>query len=195
VTLDDFPAFTVEEISVGSDEMRVRGRFNHLTGVRLGPSALYCGDAQWPGDLIQCEPDSRRAVFTTPLWVQRDRLSVGSVVPWLPGGWQYFRVNMILAPTSNWQRRRFVPSDAQHFRLGDGHGWTKVGAELDAGEVPTHVEKRGWDHEECRICDAHIGRGMRRLPEGYVNPDDAWLCQACYERYARTSDLGFIFAT
>ena len=122
--------------------------------------------------------------------MQRDLIEVGNVVPWLPSSWQYFHVNMIL--TSSWDRRTFVPSDAQHFRYGNSHGWTKAGARLSDGQVPTHIEKDGWDHEECRICDAHIGRGGS--PEGYVNSDDAWLCPECYERYGRIRDLGFIFA-
>jgi len=28
-------------------------------------------------------------------------------------------------------------------------------------------------------------------PDGYVDPDDHWLCQACYERYAVSRDLSF----
>jgi hypothetical protein len=81
---------------------------------------------------------------------------------------------------SRWERRAFVPSDAQHFWQGDAHGWTKVGVPLSSDQVPTHIEKDGWDHEECQICGMHIGRGV--LAEGYVNHDDEWLCQTCYER-------------
>jgi len=125
------------------------------------------------------------------LWVERDLIKVGSVVPWLPSSWQFFHVNMILV--SRWERRAFAPSDAQHFQQGDAHGWTKVGAPLSSDQVPTRIDKGGWDHEECRICDTHIGRGG--WPEGYVNQNDDWLCQTCYERYGRTRDLGFILAT
>jgi hypothetical protein len=191
MTLKDLPALAVEEITLDADDLRLRGRFSHLRGVHIGTSYLYCGDAQWPGELIELDVDTRYATFVAPSWVQRDLINVGSVVPWLPSSWQYFHVNMIL--TSSWERRTFVPSDAQHFRWGNSHGWTKAGARLSDGEVPTHIKKGGWDHEECRICDAHIGRGGS--PEGYVNPDDAWLCPACYERYGRIRDLGFIFAT
>jgi hypothetical protein len=189
MNLEDLPAFAVEEISVGSDELRLRGHFSHLTGVDVGASFLYCGDAQWPVELVEFERTSRSGVFSAPLWVQRQLIQVGSVVPWLPGAWQFFHVNMILK-TSSWERRRFVPSDAQHFRVGDAHGWTKAGAELGNDHKPTHVERDGWDHEECRICDGHIGRGGS--PDGYVNQKDEWLCQECYEKYGRTKDLGFI---
>ena len=189
--LEDLPALVVEEITLECDELRVRGRFSHLTGVVLGTSSLYCGDAQWPGELIEFDSDTRCGIFKTPSWVQRDLIKAGSVVPWLPSGWQFFHVNMIL--TSSWERRTFVPSDAQHFRCGNIHGWTKVGERLSDGNIPTQIEEGGWDHEECRICYAHIGRGG--APDGYVNGDDAWLCTACYELYGRTRDLGFIFAT
>ena len=191
MTLKDLPALVVEEITLDRDELRVRGRFSHLTGVVLGDSYLYCGDAQWPGDLIEPHTDTGYAIFKAPSWVQRDLIKVGSVVPWLPCGWQFFHVNMIL--TSSWERRTFVPSDAQHFRCGTVHGWTKTGAKLTDGNVPTHIEEGGWDHEECQICYAHIGRGG--ASDGHVNRDDAWLCPACYERYGRTRDLGFIFAS
>jgi hypothetical protein len=191
MTLNDLPAFAVAEITQASDELRLRGRFSHLTGVHLGRSYLYCGDAQWPGDLIECDALTRNALFTAPSWVQRDLIKVGSVVPWLPTSWQFFHVNMILM--SRWERRAFVPSDAQHFQWGDTHGWTKVGAPLGSDQVPTRIEEDGWDHEECRICDTHIGRSG--LSEGYINRDEEWLCQTCYERYGRTRDLAFIFAT
>ena len=190
MTLNDLPAFAVEQITSASDELRLRGRFSHLTGVQLGRAYLYCGDAQWPGDQIECDTGTRNAVFTAPSWVQRDLIKVGSVVPWLPTRWQFFDVNMILR--SRWERRAFVPSDAQHFQLGDVHGWTKIGAQLNSGEVPTHIERDGWDHEECRICDTHIGRGGSL--EGHVNQDDQWLCQTCFERYGQPRDLAFIFA-
>ena len=191
MTLDDLPAFAVEEITETSDELRVRGRFSRLTGVQLGTSSLYYGDGQWPGDLIECNGATGYAVFVTPSSVPRDRIKVGSSAPWLPASWQFFHVNMILM--SHWERRAFVPSDAQHFQQGTVHGWTKAGETLPSDHVPTYIEKGGWDHEECWICYSHIGRGG--LPEGFVNQDDKWLCQFCYERYGRTRDLGFIMAT
>jgi hypothetical protein len=191
MTLNDFPAFAVEEITEASDELRLRGRFSHLAGVTLGRSYLYCGDAQWVGDLIEIDAGARNAVFTAPPWVQRDLIKVGSVVPWLPTSWQFFHVNMILM--SRWARRTFVPSDAQHFQQGDIYGWTKAGNPLRSDLVPTHMVEGAWDHEECEICYAHVGRGG--LPEGYVNQDEVWLCLTCFERYGRTRDLGFIFGT
>jgi hypothetical protein len=188
IPLQELPAFAVEKITLSSHTVELRGRFNHLTGVQLGTSHLYCGDCQWPGELIECDAATHDAVFTAPSWVQLDRIHVRSVVPWLPSRWQFFHVNMILA--RDWERRAFVPSDAQHFRVGDLHGWTKFGTPLADNHTLTHVEKDGWDHEECRICDAHIGRGGST--EGYVNQSDWWLCQNCYERYGRDADLGFI---
>ena len=193
MTLEQIPAIVVEEISVVSDELQLRGRFTHLNGVQLGPSALYCGDAQWPGELVECNRDSREALFTAPLWVLRDRISVGSTVPWLPDGWQYFHVNLVTAPTSAWNRRDFVASDAQHFRVGNAHGWAKAGAKLEPDHELTHVEPGGWDHEHCEICSARIGSGG--MTEGYVNESDAWLCGTCYEQYARAHDLAFMFTT
>jgi len=191
MTLNDLPAFAVEEITEASGELRVRGRFSHLTGVHLGSSNLYYGDGQWPGELIECDATSRNAVFVCPSWVPRDPIKVGSVVPWLTAGWQFFHVNMILS--SRWDRRAFVPSDSQHFRVGTTHGWTKAGEPLSSHYELTHIEKGGWDHEECEICYSHIGRGG--LPEGFVNQQDKWLCQACYERYAQTKDLSFVVVT
>lgn len=81
MTLQDLPAITVEEITLEGDELRLRGRFNHFTGVQLGTSYLYCGDAQWPGELINLNVETREAVFVAPSWVLRDRIGIGSVVP------------------------------------------------------------------------------------------------------------------
>ena len=134
MTLKDLPAFAVEEITQASDDLRLRGRFSHLTGVHLGRSYLYCGDAQWPGDLIECDAGTRSSVFTAPLWVRRDLIKVGSVVPWLPTRWQFFHVNMILM--SRWERRAFLAADAQHFRQGDVQVGPKSGSHSGAIECP-----------------------------------------------------------
>ena len=65
-------------------------------------------------------------------------------------------------------------------------------AQLNSGEVPTHIERDGGTMRSAGFCDTHIGRGG--LLEGHVNQDDQWLCQTCFERYGQPRDLAFIFA-
>ena len=111
------------------------------------------------------------------------------MVPWLPSSWQFFHVNMILV--SRWDRRAFAP-DAQHFQQGDAHGWTKVGAPLSSDQVPTRIDKGGWDQRSAGSASrASVGRMARRLFESKRR----LAVPTCYKRYGRTRDLGFILAT
>ena len=52
------------------------------------------------------------------------------------------------------------------------------------------VKEGGWDHEHCELCRARIGDAQN--PDGYVDPEEHWLCLACHERYATTRDLSFV---
>jgi hypothetical protein len=190
--LEDLPAFEVESIEATAGDPRLVGRFNHLRGVRECRSWLYAGLKSLIGDVEGIERSSRRAVFIAPFWTPECPVQLGTVAPWIDGAWQAYQVVMIVGPTS-WRRQEFVPSDAQHFVRGTAHGWTKAGARLDEDRQPTFIEAGGWDHEECDLCQAHIGRGG--LPYGYVHSDGTWLCDSCYRRYAEPRDLSFLVAT
>jgi hypothetical protein len=52
------------------------------------------------------------------------------------------------------------------------------------------VVRGGWDHEHCELCRGKIGVGG--APVGYRDNDDQWLCESCYDHYAKQHDLSFL---
>ncbi len=52
--------------------------------------------------------------------------------------------------------------------------------------------KGGWDHEHCRICFQNISLFEADNQFGYVNQNDDWLCESCYQKYVANKSLGFI---
>jgi hypothetical protein len=190
--LEELPAFQVLQIT-NADDPELVGVFTHLKGVRAGRSWLYAGDADsLIGDLVEVDEATRRARFTAPFWSRSSPIQVGSVVPWLDGYWQAYHLTMILDPEAAWRRTEFTASPAQHFRQGDVHGWTKAGHKLPDDAVPTSVDELGWDHEHCELCQLKIGRGGDA--HAYVDGNERWLCERCYQDYAEPRSLGFVFS-
>jgi hypothetical protein len=189
VELKDLPAFHVREVRLDGPDPRLVGHFSHLQGVCEDRSWLYAGDLSVIGDVTELNERTLSAVFVAPFWTHDSPVQIGSIAPWIAGCWQAYEVTMIIAPDATWRRESFVASDAQHYRQGESHGWTKIGS-APTGAVLTFAEPGGWDHEECRICDSHIGRGG--LPFGFVSPAEMWICNDCYERYASKRSLAFL---
>jgi len=69
-------------------------------------------------------------------------------------------------------------------------GWQPVDAPLTKGAEDLGVRAGAWDHEHCELCNATIGAAG--AAEGFVNPDNYWLCVDCHERYAVPHDLSFV---
>jgi len=113
--------------------------------------------------------------------------ALGATYPWLDGIWNAYQVAMILA--GHWEARTFVSEPARNFRLGTVTGWQPLDASLPDGAEDLGIREAGWDHEHCDICYARIHRDA---PQGYVDPDDHWLCPACHDRYAVGRDLSFV---
>jgi hypothetical protein len=176
VSLADLPAFRVASIDDVSPDPLLIGEFTHLTSVREGRSWLYAGNEfSLIGDVVELNPQTRHATFVAPFWSRGSPIQVGSLVPWVGGYWQAYHVTMIIDPSAAWRRVEFAASAAQHFFLGDAHGWGKVGVDLPEGARATHIEPGGWDHEHCELCDKHIGKNGESL--GYVDMEEHWLCR------------------
>ena len=116
-------------------------------------------------------------------------LAPGATFLWLDCYWQPYHLSMVLGPAERWQRRTFVAEPAHFFSLGGVRGWQPAGGRLPDGAVDLGVRAGAWDHEHCELCRAHIGAGG--APEGYVDPDEYWLCAECHERYAARHDIAF----
>ena len=187
--LSGLPQFTIDAVRQDEDGVLLTGHFSRLRGVRNGGGWLYRTDAPAiigglshvptaPGEPVEFRsPDDDMAAELAP----------GESYPWIDEYWQAYHVTMILA--GRWEPRRFVAEAARYFRQDGVVGWQPLGGTLPEGAKDLGVREGAWDHEHCELCNAHIGGPGN--PDGYVDPDDHWLCQACYERYAVSRDLSF----
>ncbi len=170
-------------------EAFITGRFSHLHGVRNDGGYLYRRPGpSIVGRLVRVPTeDSETAEFRTPDLEFAPELQPGLVYPWIDHYWQPYHIDMILA--GQWEPRTFVSTPAHCFRLGDVTGWQPVGGPLPEGAKDLGVREGGWDHEHCELCQASIRPTGE--PTAFADPEDRWLCTACYERYAVPRDVSF----
>jgi hypothetical protein len=195
MNLSGLPQFTVEEIqpTTNAVETNVIGRLSHLRGIRSTRGFLYRSSGpSIVGDLAvvprSIEERVEFNVFTSDLALAPD-LRIGAEFPWLDGYWQPRHLSMILAVSERWERRRFVPSPARYFRVDGVRGWQADSEPLPAGATDLGVRADGWDHEHCELCEARISTDEN--PEGYVDPENYWLCLDCFDKYASLNDISF----
>jgi hypothetical protein len=138
---------------------------------------------------------------------------VGRTLAYLSPYWQAFNVWMVLNPHWDWEKKRFQGTDAyaeeyeaQVVSLIEGREikvWTKL-EPIGKGSgqsrhypspdqtLPvrpgTRIEPGAWGHEHCVLCNDHIYPDMF----GYCDPDERWMCEQCYDRYAARHDLAFV---
>jgi len=191
--LAGLPQFTITEIRSGPTptEITLEGTLSHLTGVRNTRGWIYRGGTtSLVGDLERVPTAPNQvAIFVTPDIDRAPELHVGNSYPWLDGYWQPYHLAMILAPPERWQRRTLAASPARYFALNGVTGWQPVGADLPAGAIDLGVKEGAWDHEHCELCHARIG--PEDVPDGWVDPDDRWLCLDCHALYAIQHDVSF----
>ena len=190
--LSDLPQFTIDEVHATADdaEGRVVGRFTHLQGVHNDAGWLYrVGRPSVVGNLGQVPAQAGEPVtFVSPDPEFVAELHSGESYPWVDIYWQAYHVSMILA--GQWEPRTFASSPARYFRLNGIPGWQRDGEPLLDDAEDLGVREGGWDHEHCELCNTHIGGPGD--PHGFVDPEEHWLCAACYERYAVPRDLEFV---
>lgn len=217
-TLKDFPQFNVSavrrgEISAkGFTNFELEGQFDRNPISDQGNWFYLLSDGKGLCVSIQSfDRETGKAVFTSDT---EDELPIaGQSLTYLRSAWQPYKIWMILGHAGAWTRKPFSGEDAvaEDYDSGetsmvDGREvrvWTKV--EPAAGSkgvtryypatdqtLPPSTERRpvsgAWDHEHCGLCNIHIDAG----DIGYSNPDENWLCEKCYERYAVPRDLAFI---
>ncbi|HUK52936.1 MAG TPA: hypothetical protein VL099_06575 [Candidatus Binatia bacterium] len=218
-TFDDLSQFLVEEVrrNPGSGgwtdligKLTARGRNQDPRCWLVWPSAHgVIGDFSFPRE------GSDVAVFTTPDHLPFDPANNQLAV--LPGRWQLYHLWMAFSPTHIWKHVQFVAVDAeaQPYQTGgrsiegppqEGRGMQlrKVGSQTGRsrfypeppGGFPPDSKFRGcpqivkdaWDHEHCEYCSKHIDP-----PDWcYVNPDEDWVCESCFEKYIAKHDLSFV---
>ena len=189
--LSGLPQFTVDEIrhEASTADALITGRFSHLKGVRNHGGYLYRRPGPSIVGRLSCVPTE--ASETVEFWTSdlefAPELQPGSVYPWIDHYWQAYHIDMILA--GHWEPQTFISTPAHYFRLGGATGWQPAGDPLPEGAEDLGVREGGWDHEHCELCSARIGPAGD--PSGFVDPDNHWLCTACYERYAVPRDVSF----
>jgi hypothetical protein len=191
--LSDLPQFTVTAVQPQTPDgnTRVVGQLSHLRGVHNDGGYLYrsIGPSIVGGFDAVPRQANMPLVFITPDAHLAPELAPGTIYPWLDMYWQPYHLEMILAGPQHWQRRTFTAAPAHFFRQAGVTGWQPVGGPLPEGAVDLGVRERAWDHEHCELCRATVG--ANGVPEGYVNAQDHWLCQSCFERYAARRDVSF----
>lgn len=187
--LSGLPQFTIDARRQDEDGVVLTGHLSHLRGVRNDGGWLYRTNAPAiVGTLSGIPVAAGESVeFRSPDDDMASELSPGETYPWIDLYWQAYHVTMILA--GRWQPRRFVAVGAHYFRQGGVVGWQLLGGLLPEGAEDLGVREGAWDHEHCELCNAHIGGAGD--PDGYVDPEDHWLCRGCYERYAVPGDVSF----
>jgi len=191
--LSDLPQFTVTTVRPqrpdGSTE--VVGQLSHLRGIHndagylyrpVGPSIVGSFDAvpqQADVPLVFITPDADLAAELAP----------GTVYAWLDIYWQPYHLDMILAGPVHWHQRTFTATPAHYFRQAGVTGWQPAGGPLPKDAEDLGIRSDAWDHAHCELCRTTIG--ANGAPDGYVNAQDYWLCQSCFDRYAVHQDISF----
>lgn len=217
MTLAEFPKFTVTSMrkyapdEQGCIHFELEGKFDRPIK-KSAPTWFWllvgekdCLCVQW-----KSEDESLGAVLSG------DRKDVpdftGATLYYLDPYWQAFHVWMVLDPEWGWRRTQFKAMDAvaESYTSADVSivsgkevkTWAKLEradkkghssrhypvTEGAASETQPRVVVGGWDHEHCELCNAHIDVG----DFGYCDPDQRWMCEACYDKYVTAHDLSFV---
>jgi hypothetical protein len=193
MNLLDLPQFRVTDVSIAPAENAawLTGSFCDLRGIHSERGWLYRGRTSSLIADLQTVPTSPGELVRISVFLDEFTPDIrpGAVLPWLDGYWQAYHLAMILQPPARWQRRTFVAKPARYFRLNGAVGWQPEDGALPEGAEDLGVRPGAWDHEHCELCRTHIGAAGE--PEGYMDPDEFWLCPSCYEKYAAKNDVSF----
>lgn len=219
-TLEDFPTFRLSRLSRGETDpdgfttFELEGEFDRVIKpvgeitwfwLLIGEREAVC--AQWKS----FADDTR--IATLIVYKKELPEMVGKTLYYLSPGWDARNVWMVLDEQWGWERVRFQAVDAvaenyesNDVSIVDGRDvktWTKLqradkrtsteryapAAEqtsLSHGEQ--QVIPGGWDHEHCQLCRGHFDHG----DFGYRDGDELWMCESCYDKYAKPHDLSFV---
>ena len=209
-TLDDgYRSFEIE----GTSDPALEGSFTEITkGTGVQWFWLLYGDRGYLTPILKTfDKLAGTAVFVC--YEKEEPKVLGLEMAYLSAYWQAFNVWMVLDSGWGWERTQFLGTDAvaedyeaQDLSIVEGREirvWTKLEA-AGAGRgqsrhypatdqtLPVRSGTRSvpaaWGHEQCGLCNAHIDAGEF----GYRDPEERWMCEKCYERYAIRHDLAFL---
>jgi hypothetical protein len=186
--LSELPSMLVESIQQDSQVLSVNGRFDRLDGVReSGQFRISRGEYVWV-TLEFVDRGNGSVKFTSDRDPDVARLRVGERYTWLNVYWQAPLLEAIADESHAWRRFEFKPSDARYFKKGGVVGWQQASEPLAKDVEDLGVRAGAWDHEHCGLCGTHIDA---ERPIAYMDDDEQFLCETCYQKYAATHDLSF----
>lgn len=219
-TLEDFPKFSVSQVTCGATNARgftrfeLNGEFDRTIERRgeinwfwllIGERATVC--VQW-----EHFDEGRRAATIVADEKERPDIA-GKTLYYLSPAWEAYHVWMVLDEEWGWQRVLFQSVDAvaETFEANDV-------SIVDGREVKTWTKliradkHTGTERYAPELADGPTsGAAPRLMPGGwdhehcqlcrahiddgdfgYRDRDDLWTCESCYEKYVKTHDLSFV---
>ncbi|HKO05412.1 MAG TPA: hypothetical protein VJW51_11715 [Candidatus Acidoferrales bacterium] len=215
----DLPQFLVQEVRHDTPfpgQIELVGKLDAAARVEEGQCWLVWPSAEGVlGELTFQVGGDHLAMFRAHGELPSDPL--GTKLAHLRDRWKLYHLWMAFSPVDIWNHAQFAASDAEARAYGtDGHSLAgqsqpdkgmqlrKIGSqtgrsrcypEPPGGFPPDHpmhgnpaIVKAGWDHEHCEYCWKHIEQPQW----AYVNPDDDWVCESCFNKYVANHDLSFV---
>jgi hypothetical protein len=193
--LEDLPRFTVHEVQEVDAEGNscIIGHLSHLQGVRGSRGFLYRPQgASIMGDLEAIPSSASEPVrFLTADAAYAPELKPGVSYAWLDGSWKPYHLKMILSPADRWQRRSFSASPVPFFLRDGVTNWQAPDAKLPPGATDLGVRSGDWNRACCELCPEELEAA--RASEGFVDDEGRWICAHCFEKYAKSNDISFVF--
>jgi hypothetical protein len=95
--------------------------------------------------------------------------------------WTDNLIELVQDTSKKWSKKVFKPTPGIWIPTEQGRLLEKYeeGMEIPAGGK---LDPRAWDHEHCELCHEIIS-DVDIQNEGYVNQDDQWVCEECYQKY------------
>jgi hypothetical protein len=187
--ISDLPRFSVGAVRYHEDEhatIEVTGQFDRSEAVREGVCWLLLPDKEnYYGELFSFKLETKIGKFRTH--VKSPPRFDGRTFYHLSAYWQAYHVWMVMDASLSWQKLIFQSFDAVSDRIegSDGQRLTRLrkATPEDLRNPELDIVQRGWDHEHCELCNAHIDPGDCC----YYGDASYWVCQRCYHKYVQAS--------
>jgi hypothetical protein len=174
------PQFEISEIKETGSVIKCSGIIKNLATLlraRSGWIVTICVNQNEfiKGKFSEINSQNFQATIDVSNLYSQGYLVVGKDYPLLDGYWGDL-VELVFNNSITWKQVKFEHHDST--------------AHYPDGKV--EIIKGGWDHEHCQICSQTISTFEKDNNYGYVNQDDNWLCESCYQRYVLKKSLDFI---
>lgn len=176
MAFQQYPLFTVISIAEDENGWRAQGRLSGLENIGEGWIAYLYHPPRTviKGRIVRLKRKRKKAVFVTAQQVAKELLQSGQTYQYLDGYWGE-RVAIVLDPSREWRRTRFVSQDAIEFRLSTGGRLRGRAEDQTSGlsdKLPFEIDDSAQQY-------------------GYRDEFDHWVCERCYKRYVERGNINF----